>query len=95
MRNELPSKPLFKECGIVNLDNSDGIGTHWVAYKKNNKQVMYYDPFGDLRPPIEIAKYFKTCDIFYNFEREQAYNTYICGHLCLKFLYKGNDGLSI
>ena len=35
MRNALPKRgPLKRESAIVNLDNKEGPGTHWVAYKK-------------------------------------------------------------
>lgn len=87
MRNALPRKPYKKECGIVNLDNESGFGTHWVAYTIKGKDVLYYDSYGDLRPPLELIKYFgkNTC-IKYNYERFQNFNTPICGHLCLKFL---------
>lgn len=91
MRTALPLKPQRKERGIVNLDDARGPGTHWVAYKKDNKKVLYYDPFGDLRPPTELVNYFRGCQIFYNFEQEQDYNTKVCGHLCLKFLYKRKE----
>lgn len=90
MRTSLPAKPWRrrKESGIVNLDSDEGRGTHWVAYRKDNKNVLYYDPFGDLRPPEELVKYFRGCQIFYNFEQEQREGTTVCGKLCLKFLYK-------
>ena len=28
-RNELPDKANLNECGIINLDDSQGSGTHW------------------------------------------------------------------
>lgn len=90
MRDSLPSKPFRWERGIVNYDDSKGPGSHWSAYRKDNNTVVYYDPFGDLRPPREIVRYFRGCDIYYNCEQEQEYDTYVCGHLCLKFLYKKN-----
>ena len=35
MRNTLPpNRPLYNESAIINLDDSRGPGTHWVAYKK-------------------------------------------------------------
>ena len=34
MRDNLPKTPLKVENLIVNLDNSDNPGTHWVAIKK-------------------------------------------------------------
>ena len=51
MRNSLPKRPLFKECGIVNLDDERGEGTHWVAYKKRGNNVTYFNSFGNLSPP--------------------------------------------
>lgn len=33
MRNRLSQQPRYNECAIANLDNWDGIGTHWIAYK--------------------------------------------------------------
>jgi hypothetical protein len=88
MRDKLPSKINSKECGIVNLDTSLGAGTHWVAYVKRGNLVEYYDSFG-VAPPTELIKYFgKAATILYNFDQHQQLNQVICGHLCLKFLYK-------
>ena len=88
MRNDLPkSGPLKNESAIVNLDDKDGPGTHWVAYKKMNNQVIYFDSFGNLQPPRDLIKYLGVgSTIKYNHGRYQDYDTVICGHLCLKFL---------
>lgn len=86
MKDKLPQKPKKHESGIVNLDKQSGQGTHWVAYKKNNKKAMYFDSFGNLQPPKEIKKYLNGCEIKYNYDKYQNYNTVICGQLCLKFL---------
>lgn len=94
MRNSLPRLgPHSIECGIVNLDNKEGEGTHWVAYWKIYNYVMYFDSFGDLQPPIEIIKYLNkstSCQVMYNYKAFQTYNSVNCGHLCLQFLYKYN-----
>lgn len=87
MRDALPKRgPLVKECAVVNLDDSSGTGSHWVAYRKNGANVLYFDSFGDLRPPLDLINYFKVDQIKYNYKKYQNYNTYVCGHLCLKFL---------
>lgn len=87
MRDDLPQRPWLNESGIINLDDKTGPGSHWVAYKKIGKIVKYYDSFGDLRPPIEVLHYFRnTNKIYYNYARDQNFNTNICGHLCLDFL---------
>lgn len=95
MRNNLPnSGPHYNESAIVNLDGIDGPGTHWVAYKKRGSLVTYFDSFGDLPPPIDLIRYFTDLNasnvIYYNYERQQNFNTVWCGHLCLKFLSKRN-----
>lgn len=86
MLNTLPTKAQKYECGIVNLDNSVGSGTHWVAYHKINNNSIYFDSFGNLQPPTQIVNYLKG-DIQYNYDPLQNYDSIICGHLCLKFLY--------
>lgn len=86
MRDNLPSKAWNLESGIINLDNSSGPGTHWVAYYKNNKYAHYFDSFGNLKPPLEVVKYLDVNKLMYNYNNQQKFNTYICGHLCLKFL---------
>ena len=88
MRNDMPkSGPLKYESAIVNLDDKDGPGTHWVAYKKMNNQVIHFDSFGNLQPPRDLIKYLGVGSTMkYSHERYQDYDTVICGHLCLKFL---------
>lgn len=89
MRNDLPNKCLKNECGVINLDDKDGVGTHWCAYYKNNNICSYFDSFGNLKPPLELITYFgSSCRIFYNHKRYQDFNTFNCGHLCLQFLYE-------
>jgi len=87
MRNDLPSNgPHYQESAIVNLDDKSGPGTHWVAYKKRGNDVHYFDSFGDLQPPIDLMLYLGVNKIKYNPERYQNFDTFDCGHLCLKFL---------
>lgn len=92
MRNKMPKKCKKKECGVINLDNADGSGTHWVAYFKYNKNVYYFDSFGNLRPPKEFIDFVDGTDsnIFFNYKQYQDYNTVYCGHLCLMFLEEMN-----
>lgn len=85
MRNNLPKKPWKNECGIINLDDVEGPGTHWVAYKKKGNKSNYFDSFGNLSPPKELIKYLGG-NIEYNYIKYQDYDTYVCGHLCLIFL---------
>lgn len=87
MKDALPKNPLLNESAIVNLDNASGEGTHWVCYKKIGNDVYYYDSFGNLRPPVELIRYFgPRANVNYNYEKQQQFDTVICGHLCLTFL---------
>lgn len=85
-RDRLPFAPNQKECAVINLDSENSKGTHWVAYKKFGKKVNYFDSFGNLPPPLELQIYLKGCEINYNYKREQKFNSYYCGHLCIRFL---------
>lgn len=95
MRDTLPSRPWKKELGIINLDRNIGPGTHWVAYKKFNENILYFDSFGNLRPPLEVEKYFKNCKILYNNNMFQEFNTTNCGQLCINFLHDPNSDLLV
>jgi len=52
MRNALPISGTRRNGGgIVNLNDARGPGTHWVAYAKRDNHIIYFDSFGNLRPP--------------------------------------------
>lgn len=89
-RNKLPRKSKMIECGIVNLDDYKNTGSHWTAWYRNKNCVLYHDPIGNVSPPSEIIKYFKSVPIFYNHESTQKPNSVNCGHMCIKFLIKYN-----
>ena len=59
-RDGLPKK-IRKECGIINLDDMTGPGTHWVCYRNIDNLVEYFDPFG-LIMPNEALEYFHTSE---------------------------------
>lgn len=95
MRDRLPKRINRVETGIINLDESSGRGTHWTAYIKRNNVVKYFDSMGNLKPPVELLRYFKTDtllkDIEYNSARFQKSNSFNCGHLCVMFLYSNTQ----
>jgi len=89
MHNTLPiSRARRDESGIVNLNDARGPGTLWVAYAMRDNNVIYFDSFGNLRPPKKLMRYFGNgvTKIEYNRTPYQTYNQSICGQLCLQFL---------
>ncbi|XP_046587851.1 uncharacterized protein LOC124293002 [Neodiprion lecontei] len=75
MRNEMPKTgPRKNETAVVNLDNKDGPGTHWISYKKRGSDVVYFDSFGHLQPPLDLVKYLGVGSVKYNDEREDFCN---------------------
>lgn len=82
----LPGKLMKKECGILNLDDSDGTGTHWVAWHKNCKQKYFFNSYG-IRPQLQLIKYLKS-PILCNTEQVQQRDQVFCRHLCLFILEK-------
>ncbi len=92
MRDQLPRHVTKPECGIVNLDDNEGRGTHWVAYYIDNKNKIYFDSFG-LDPPLEIINYLGHGILCQTFQL-QNFDDYICGHLCLHVLTELNNAKS-
>ena len=91
MRDELKGKiPKNKECGIINLDTSKGIGSHWSCWYKNGDNKYYFDSFG-LLPPKEIIKYLGS-PIMYSTYQIQQFNDTNCGEWCLYVLKELNTG---
>lgn len=90
VRDELPKMPRKVECGILNLCDSRGSGTHWVSWYKKGNLKIYFDSYG-LLPPVELINYLKR-PVYCNSERIQPDGVVICGHLCLYVLKKLSDG---
>ena len=93
LRDTLPKKTQKKECGILNLDDTSGNGTHWVAWWKVKNEKYYFDSFG-IQPPNELVKYLQS-PIYYNTEQIQQSNQVFCGHLCLYVLKQLSLGMKL
>ena len=83
-RYALPVSTYKKECGIINLDDIEGEGTHWVCYRNLEKNLVeYFDPFG-LIMPYEIRDCLLTSvkRIIYSQDEIQNRETVLCGYWC-------------
>lgn len=72
---------------LVNLDDSDGKGTHWTGLIINKSNAYYCDSYGIL-PPQELYEYltenYKT--VYYNSTQYQENSSKACGLFVMAFL---------
>jgi len=83
----LPRGIRRNESGIVNLDNAEELGTHWVAYAKRGNCAIYFDSFVNLRLPKELVRYLENnmTQIEYKRTPHQRYDHSNCGHCACNF----------
>ena len=55
-RDNLPAK-IKKGAYVINLDEYEDAGSHWIALYVKNKKVVYFDSFGVEHVPKEINKF--------------------------------------
>jgi len=95
MKDVLPTKIGPSECGIINLENSDSGGSHWVAYYNSPTYsiVEYFDSFG-VMPPRLVEKYLATSNkrVAFNTIQYQHLGSILCGWFCLLFINERNRG---
>ena len=71
---------------IINLDDSESIGTHWIFLYVNAKNVTYFDSFGVEHIPKEIKKFIGNKNIITDIYRIQEYDLIICRYFCIGFI---------
>lgn len=87
--------PHRKMCGgyIINTDEHDEPGEHWVAVFVNTRGTDYFDSYG--RPPIDkrILKFLGS-NVSYNSRMLQGPTSRVCGHYCVYFIKHRSKGWS-
>ena len=77
---------------ILNYQNSNQSGSHWVCLNKNTgsgtKPGFYFDSYGII-PPKEVFEYLD--DFKYSTFQIQPDNTEMCGQLCLFVLNSNKE----
>ena len=93
-RNNLPNK-IKKGAYVINLDEYENTGTHWVSLFVKPKYTVYFDSFGIEHIPKEINKFIGNNDttkssaiarIKSNIFRIQAYDSIMCEYFCIEFI---------
>ena len=83
-RNNLPNG-VKKGAYVINLDEYENTGTHWVSLFVKPKYTVYFDSFGIEHIPKEINKFIGNNNIKSNIFRIQAYDSIMCGYFCIDF----------
>ena len=92
-RDNLPDS-IKNGAYVINVDEYRDIETHWVALYVNNKTITYFDSFGVEHIPKEIIKLISNKKIITNIYRIQAYDSKMCGYVCIEFInfmFNGNS----
>ena len=86
-RNDLPNK-IKKGAYVINLDEYENTGTHWVSLFVKANRVIYFDSFAIEHIPKEINKFINNNNnnIESNMFRIQAYDSIMCGYFCIEFI---------
>ena len=71
---------------MINLNEYESIETYWIVLYINPKNVTYFVSFGVEHIPKDIRKFFGNKNIITNIYRIQAYDSIMCGYLCLGFI---------
>lgn len=91
-KDQLYGVELNKGGYIINMADSDSMGTHWVSFwidnPKKNDAVVYFDSFG-VSPPMEVRNALKkiAVKILVSDKHIQNINSGWCGIYNLFFLW--------
>ena len=84
-RNNLP-KTIQKGAYVINLDEYENTGTHWITLFFKTNEAIYFDRFGIEHIPNEINKFIGNKNIKSNIFKLQAYDSIMCGYYCIEFI---------
>ena len=71
---------------VINLDEYEDSGTHWVALYLKNNEVIYFDSFGVEHVPKEIEKFMGNKKIITNLYRTKHFHSIMCGYFYIGFI---------
>lgn len=103
MKDELSQiKPGKDSSTIINLNNSDQKGSHWVCIYAGQAQpeIIYFDSMGEL-PPMVVIRYLKKLSkktkkpAVYTSMQLQTIGTESCGWWCIYVLTHLDKGYSM
>ena len=83
--------PILKnnQSTIINLQDSDKNGSHWVSYKKIGNNIFYFDSYAVSFIPDIIKNKFPNHKFICNIYGIQSIDSNQCGRFCILFV-RGN-----
>jgi hypothetical protein len=95
-RNQLPSSISFPSHFILNTQNSNQRGEHWLGlFYDVNGHCSFFDSYGNSPQYFNLLDFIKKTSNSYDFNnlKIQNFSTY-CGIYCIFFVYCKNLGYS-
>ena len=84
-RDKLPQK-IMDGTYVINLDEYEDVGTHWIALFCNRSEIAYLDSFGVEHVPEKIKEFVGNKNVIVNIFWVQANNSVMCGYFCIGFI---------
>ena len=80
--------PILKnnQSTIINLQDSDKNGSHWVSFKKIDNRIFYFDSYGVAYIPDIIKNQYPKHEFICNIYRIQSIDSNQCGRYCILFI---------
>ena len=71
---------------VINSDEYENIGTHWIALYVTNNEIIYFDNFSVEYISKEIKKFIGNKNTRTNIFIIQDYKSIMCGYFCILFI---------
>ena len=71
---------------VIDLDDKNSKGTHWVSLFTDKNTAVYFDSFGIEYIPKEVLSKIKDKSITHNIFRTQDNVSIMCGFYCIAFI---------
>ena len=71
---------------VINLDQCEDVGTHWIALYVKNNEITYFHSFRVEDAHKEIKKFIEHKNLKTKIFRIQAGNSIMCGYFCIGFI---------
>ena len=65
---------------VINLDEYEDVGTHWIALYVKDNEITYFDSFSVEHVPKEIKEFIEHKNIKTSIFRIQADKSIMCGY---------------